>query len=85
MLDQPTQPSKKGKDINERAANETYKVSNKNYENKWAVGGKVAANIAKGIASDLSYHNMLNQHIRSNFDDPNGLPVDMLMQLGLPK
>lgn len=36
------------------------------------------------IESDLSYHTMLGQHIRSNLPDSRNLSTEMLMQLGLP-
>lgn len=36
------------------------------------------------IESDLSYHTMLGQHIRSNLPDSRNLSPEMLMQLQLP-
>jgi hypothetical protein len=84
-MDQANLLSKKVKDNNERAASEAYKATYKNNEKKSTVAGKGVANIAKGIPSDLSYQTMLSQHIKSNFDDPNSLPADILMQFGLPK
>jgi hypothetical protein len=36
------------------------------------------------IESDLTYHTMLGQHIRSNLPDSHNLSPEMLMQLGLP-
>ena len=36
------------------------------------------------IENDLSYHNMLGQHIRSNLQDFQNPSPEALMQLGLP-
>ena len=41
--------------------------------------------LPSSIESDLSYHTMLGQHIRSNLPDSHhNLSPEMLMKLGLP-
>ncbi len=40
--------------------------------------------LSTSIESDLSYHTMLGQHIRSSLPDSRNLSPQALMQLGLP-
>ena len=47
-------------------------------------GKKGGVGLPPAIESDLSYHAMLGQHIRSSLPDSRNLSAEMLMQLGLP-
>ena len=40
--------------------------------------------LPSSIQSDLSYHTMIGQHIRSNIADPSNYSTENLMKLDLP-
>jgi len=48
-------------------------------------GAAKNAGMLGNIQSDLNYHTMLGEHIKSNISDIRNLSPNMLMQLGLPK